>query len=384
MMSAKGVEVRQGKTGATLRIRFSFKGVECRETLKLPPTKANLLYAERLRGEILNAIARGTFDYAKTFPDSKRSAATGVKAAVNETVSERLDAMMARFTVAESLGNFSPSTLKKYESIVRCQLKPVFGAYKVKDLDAVTIREWIEGMGVTWKTAANTISPLRMALSDAVHDGVIESNPVDKLQMRRLLQLTTTKSTWQVEPFTAAEIKSIIAHSGKHAPLFAFAFATGLRTSELMALEWRDIDMKNKLIHITRARVAGKTKGPKTKAGFRLVDLSAEAMAALDGVAGRDGLVFPNPNTGEVYARENTIRKAWAKILKRAGVKYRNPYQTRHTYASQLLSSGANMWWVARQMGHSSLTPIINFYGRWIPDADRVAQLPPARLRAVG
>lgn len=61
----------------------------------------------------------------------------------------------------------------------------------------------------------------------------------------------------------------------------------------------------------------------------------------------------------------------WA--LKRGGVRYRKPYQTRHTYASMMLSAGEHPMWVAKQMGHKDWTMIARVYGRWMPDADIAA-----------
>ena len=55
---------------------------------------------------------------------------------------------------------------------------------------------------------------------------------------------------------------------------------------------------------------------------------------------------------------------------KNANVRYRNPYQTRHTYASMMLSAGEHPMWVARQMGHAAWTMIARVYGKWMPDAD--------------
>lgn len=46
----------------------------------------------------------------------------------------------------------------------------------------------------------------------------------------------------------------------------------------------------------------------------------------------------------------------------------RNPYQTRHTYASMMLSAGEHPMWAAKQMGHSSWVMIARVYGRWIPN----------------
>ena len=52
---------------------------------------------------------------------------------------------------------------------------------------------------------------------------------------------------------------------------------------------------------------------------------------------------------------------------------YRYPYQTRHTYASTLLSAGENPMWVAQQMGHADWGMIRKVYGRWIPEVDPAA-----------
>ena len=58
-------------------------------------------------------------------------------------------------------------------------------------------------------------------------------------------------------------------------------------------------------------------------------------------------------------------------MLKTAKVRYRNPYQTRHTYASQLLSGGENPLFVAQQMGHKTTEMIMRHYGRWVEQGDQ-------------
>ena len=54
--------------------------------------------------------------------------------------------------------------------------------------------------------------------------------------------------------------------------------------------------------------------------------------------------------------------------LKRAGVRYRNPYQTRHTFASMMLTAKEHPMWVAKQMGHSDWGMIQRVYGKFIED----------------
>ncbi len=48
----------------------------------------------------------------------------------------------------------------------------------------------------------------------------------------------------------------------------------------------------------------------------------------------------------------------------------RRPYQTRHTYASMMLSAGEHPMWVAKQMGHTDWTMTSRVYGRWMPTND--------------
>ncbi len=69
----RGVTIRQHKTGSTLVVTFTYKGVLCREPLsKMEVNARGVKYAERLLGEIKNQIISGTFEYAKYFPTSQK------------------------------------------------------------------------------------------------------------------------------------------------------------------------------------------------------------------------------------------------------------------------------------------------------------------------
>ena len=57
----------------SIQITFTFKGVLCRERIKLNPTPANLKRAELHRAAILHAIQMGTFDYGVTFLIQRKS-----------------------------------------------------------------------------------------------------------------------------------------------------------------------------------------------------------------------------------------------------------------------------------------------------------------------
>ncbi|MDD5298713.1 MAG: tyrosine-type recombinase/integrase [Rhodocyclaceae bacterium] len=138
-----------------------------------------------------------------------------------------------------------------------------------------------------------------------------------------------------------------------------------------------DIDFKRGIIHVRRATTQaskGKAEKTKTSAGTREVKMLPLAKAALEAQKAwtflKGGEVFQNPRTGNRWQGDQPIRKTmWVHALKKAEVRYRYPYQTRHTYASMMLSAGEHPMWVASQMGHEDWGLIRKRYGKWMPDA---------------
>ena len=77
-------------------------------------------------------------------------------------------------------------------------------------------------------------------------------------------------------------------------------------------------------------------------------------------------LVFMNPLTSQPWSTTNKIRAQWKQALKKAGVRYRVPYQTRHTYASTMLAVGEDLTYIAKQMGHADSSTTLKYYARFI------------------
>lgn len=355
-MGGRGDGVRS--RGGSIQIDFRWKGQRCRETLKLEPTKANLLYASRLRSTILNAIATGTFRYSDYFPESPRAAGEkGRRIKVADALASWLDSI--KKTIAHS-------TWIGYESAVRIHLIPSFGEKLLHSLTTSDIRSWIGMLDVSAKSINNDLIPLRAIFADAYQDGLIDKNPMERIGNLKV-------QTREANPFTMEEMGRIIdSASGQMKNLIRFAFWTGLRTSELIGLEWGDVDWKKALVRVERAFVAGAIKETKTKGSKRPVLLFPEALKALteqkEHTFLEGGRIFRHPYSGEPWRHPNQIGKLWQPILKRAGVPFRNPYQTRHTYASMLLSAGENPMFVAAQMGHASWIMLARVYGKWIPE----------------
>jgi integrase len=159
---------------------------------------------------------------------------------------------------------------------------------------------------------------------------------------------------------------------------FEFAFFSGLRTSELVSLEWGDIDQRSGIARVQRARVLGNNKTTKT-AKARSVELTQRALVALDRQCAythrAQDTVFQDPITSRPYVNDKPPRLQWNAALKALGIRHRTAYQTRHTFATLALMAGANPMWVARQLGHSTMQMTLTRYSRWIDKADQGREL---------
>lgn len=332
-----------------MQIDFRYKGVRCRERLRLEPTPRNIRYAKNLKARIEHEIQTGTFDYRAVFPSSRRC-------------EERSRSLLAGLNSFLGRIRVSPETLEEYQEYV--SLVP--GWLKEKAINQVTQRDieaWLEPLNLSRKRQNNLLIPLRGAFRKAVRDGEVKVNPLQGIK------LEARKTEAQIDPFTKDEVGRL---SGlRDGRLWAFWAWTGLRSGEIAGLEWGDLDAEGAAVTVRRSVRVGREKAPKTRAGNRRIVLLQPARAAL-GDRGH-GRIFLNPATQEPFQTDRQLRTAFQRSCLEADVRYRYPYQLRHTFASWALSSGENPLWVAKQMGHKDVSMVLRVYGRYIPEMDPLA-----------
>ena len=358
---------RQGVRQVTIssyEISFQLNGVRCRERISLPPSNTNLNYLVNYRAEILNAIERGTFEYSDFFPDSPRARRLSKSPGRVVLISDALDAWLDRVKL-----ELEKSTFRDYKRSVLFHLVPAFGHMTLAQITKSDVRSWASGLNCTKKRLSNLLTPLRQILSDAFDDDLIDKNPLHGWTPKRKGQQRPG-----ADPFTPEELDRILRKAdGQIYNLILFWAWTGLRTSELNGLQWSDIDEQH--AHIRRAAVQGELKGPKTPSGNRSVRLLLPAIEALQQqqqfTRFQGEFVFHNPRMDAPWqSNASFARTYWKPLLLRAKVRYRQPYQLRHTYASTMISSGENIHWVANQLGHRDITMVLRTYGKWIPSVD--------------
>ncbi|EFH6810552.1 site-specific integrase [Escherichia coli] len=389
--------------GGSLRIWFHYNGKRVRENLGVPDTAKNRKLAGELRTSVCFAIRMGSFDYAAQFPNSPNLKHFGL--GKREITIKALSEKWLELKKIEIGGN----ALNRYQSVVRNMI-PRIGenrlASSVTKEDLLFIRkDLLTGYhnlsnGKTTPVKGRSVVTVNYYMTTiagmfqfAADNGYIGSNPFNGLTPLK-------RSRTEPDPLTRDEFIRFIdaCHHQQTKNLWSLAVYTGIRHGELISLAWEDIDLKAKTMTIRRNYTKlGEFTLPKTEAGTdRVIHLVQPAVDALKSQAemtrfgtqyqidvklrefGRTArhectFVF-NPQlvkkchqVGHHY-KADSIRDSWASALRRAGLRHRKAYQSRHTYACWALSAGANPSFIANQMGHANAQMVFNVYGAWMKD----------------
>lgn len=355
---------------ASIRIYFTFRGVRCPETLRHldPDVKNHVKVAQNLRATIQHEIDRGTFNYLEHFPNSKRARIFGF------VVSKRTVREIGESWLADIERSLPHSTYRSYRGPMERFVYPAIGDMQIRDVSVEHLRRMFRQADICLKTARNYSIPLKAVFERAIDDDDIDRNPMDRINIKSLIPKDRHRTNYAPDPFEPAEVDALLQACAEITPgwlnYFQFAFFTGMRPSELYGLRWPDVDLKAATAHVCRAIVERQEKGTKTAASTRDVQLCPMALQALrrqravTGLAGKE--VFTNPRTGDPLVDYQVTERRFEASRKHAKLRRRNQYQSRHTYASNMLSQGANPLFVAKQLGHRDLQMLFKVYAKWI------------------
>ncbi|MCY7370183.1 MAG: tyrosine-type recombinase/integrase [Polaromonas sp.] len=146
--------------------------------------------------------------------------------------------------------------------------------------------------------------------------------------------------------------------------------------SEINGLKWDDVDLASSHVAVTHVNVRGERKETTKTSQARNLLMNSRALAALKAQKEltwlRGGPVFRHPEEDTPWNDELAFRRSyWTRSLKRLGMRYRRPYQMRHTYACQLLMAGVQVGYCAQTMGHSTETFLRTYTKKINSDRDK-------------
>ena len=298
------------------------------------------------------------------------------------TVEEWLDIWQKEY-----LGNTKAHTKKSYEGIIRNHILPEIGAVKLPSLSPIQVQRLINGVKSTKKVSKNQpVNPktvknvhgvLHSALNQAVQCGYIRTNPAD----RTILPKRTKAEIHVLEDNRVIEfLETIQGHRFEY--LYQLDLFTGMRQSELLGLQWPDIDFEHKTLQVKRQLLylGGGGKGyqyatPKSNKPRLIVlpDLALQAllqqkkqqteMRLMVGPAweNSDDLVF----TDELgrHLKHDVVYRNLKRIFQCMGVPDLRFHDLRHSYAVLSLQSGCDIKTVQENLGHYAAAFTLDTYG---------------------
>lgn len=361
-----GLEIR----GDAIRIRFSWDGKRRSETLTLPTTKSGIKAATSLRDQVVSLIKHGLLDeakYAELFPGS---VLTGGK-----------EVLFGEYAQAWLRGReIEEGTYLNYKSVLNLYWMPHLALTRLSAISTMTLRNIVGE--IEWSSPGvkrNAIVRLSTILDDAVREELVGKNPAELLDAPK-------RNKGEPDPLTLDEANKIIAelYSTTHWPstiyaaFFEFAFFTGMRPQEIIALRWDAVDKVKRQVHVCRAIAQGVIKERTKTKKNRYVLLNDRALHALEFAekyaerrkAGSGSIkdfpyVFPPSKISQHIKQTSDLHKQWGPALERLKVRYRPPYNCRHTYATICIMSGMNPAFIAQQLGHS-VQMLLSTYARWL------------------
>lgn len=271
-----------------------------------------------------------------------------------------------------------PRTREHYQRLLDRLILPSFDRLPVKTITPDLIRDWHTRMGASTPTLrAHAYSLLRSILGDAVHDGLIGSNPA------HIRGAGNSKRVHKIKPATLEELSVLVdAMPERYRVMTLIAAWCGLRFGELTELRRGDIDVRNGLIRIRRGVVrtdAGYVVGtPKSNAGIRDVKIPPHLMPAIKDhlaghVNGRNGLLFPAAD-GASHLAPSTLYKVYYPAREKAGRPDLRWHDLRHTGAVLAASTGATLAALMARLGHSTAGAALRYQHAAAEDDARIAE----------
>lgn len=249
--------------------------------------------------------------------------------------------------------NYSDNTIMSYDN----DLKRLNKYFKNKNLLKLTVNDLVKYISslreLSPSSISHMISTLKTFYSYFIKIDKIKVNPTDALKSPKLgLHLPEYLTMDEIDKLLDIDI--IDPFSARNKAILELMYATGLRISEVISLEFKNIDFEECIV-----RVMG--KGSKE----RIVPINDYALDALNTYLEEyrplmvktevNNYLFLN-NHGKQMTRQGIFKMIKAECLKKGITKDISPHTIRHTFATHLLENGADLRIIQELLGHSDIS----------------------------
>jgi integrase len=291
------------------------------------------------------------------------------------------------------------ATTRQQYATTLAYARSVFGQKKIRQVMATDVLAFLEHVeaenarrrrgrdkttspAVSETTLAKHLRQLSVFFEAARRRGLIAENPVRRLDSSAKPKPRRKRPSY----FTDGELARLwpeLAERSAYLYAMKLACTTGMRFGEIAGLRLADVSLFAREIQLERQFTAGEeVETPKDREP-RTIDLVPAAVEVLEEwleLRGpfEEGLLFERETGGHLANDE--ARDLLYAAMKRVGIERigerggkRDVHSFRHTFARIALEHGAELTWVQKQLGHSSITLTRDTYGHWSRKAEKVA-----------
>lgn len=243
---------------------------------------------------------------------------------------------------------------------------PFFKNYKLYSIKINVINAWkdyISTLSISIGHKNTLIRTLKEILIYARDNYEYDSKIVSKLQLYKseaIIATTDAESNF----WTYDEFKKFIqtVDNPLYYIIFSFLYYTGLRSGEMIALTWKDIDFSKKQIRVNKTYTDKVLKGtnrittPKTNNSIRYVDIDDNLLYLLKEHKQKEKNIYNFNENMFVFGNANhisstSLKRYLYKYIKIAKVKKITPHGFRHSHVSLLINLGCDSRDVAERVG---------------------------------
>jgi len=261
-------------------------------------------------------------------------------------------------------------TYREWYNIYTHQLYQIFGKLDIDHVKRSDIKKFADEklMQVSPQRVRTLINCIKAIIDIAVDYEDIKSNPALNIKLPPNKQIRVMK------PFTKKEVNLLLKNAdGWFKNYLAFALYTGARHGEIIALNINDIDLQNKVISINKRVKKGKIDTPKTKSSVRKIPILDVLIPYIKDQVElckkhKSLNLFFNPNTNKPFNDTKKLTQFWKPLLESAGLEYKVFYNTRHTFATNMIRAGVPILDVSQILGHKGIEETIKTYAKYLPE----------------
>lgn len=256
-------------------------------------------------------------------------------------------------------------------------ITPVWGDYRLQDVKAVPVERWLGELHYAPSTKAKIKNILSAMYQHAIRHDWIDRNPIHGVRQ-------SAQRQHDPDILDPQEIRSLMAELPEPCRTMVMVAAlTGLRVSEILGLQWQDVDLEKRIVHLRRGVVNQAVTQLKTAGSKRPLPIPEELVEALTNwkqkahynQPGHWVFASPRKDGKHPYWPGTLLQRLLQPAAKRAGISKRLGWHSfRRTFATLLYNNGADVKTTQELMRHSTPTVTMGIYAQAVTDQKRLAQ----------